>query len=94
MALTTVRTTEIRRLPDHAEHGFMPKCRTISAAAAGLWVATQNPARMILLLKNIIYGYIAWNVRYKDKPFEPPPLWKRGGVEKEARGFDFIFFCR
>jgi hypothetical protein len=69
MALTTVRTTEIRRLPDHAEHGFMPKDKTISAAAAGLWVATHNPARTILFLKNVTSRYIAWKVRYKDKLF-------------------------
>jgi len=53
MAHATVRTIEMGRLPDHAEHGFMPKDRTISAAAAGLWVATHNPARTILLLKNV-----------------------------------------
>jgi hypothetical protein len=32
----------------------MPKGKTISTAAAGLWVATHNPARTILLLKNVI----------------------------------------
>jgi hypothetical protein len=54
MAHATVRTIEIGRLSDHAEHGFMPKDKTISAAAAGFWVATQNPARTILLLKNVL----------------------------------------
>ena len=53
MAHATVRTIEIGRLSDHAEHGFMPKDRTISTAAAGLWVATHNPARTIMLLKNV-----------------------------------------
>ena len=66
MAHATVRTIEIGRLSDHAEHGFMPKDKTISAAAAGLWVATHKPARTILLLKNVTSRYIAWNPRYKD----------------------------
>jgi len=43
----------------------MPEDMTISAAAAGFWVATQNPARTILLLKNVTSCYIAWNLRYK-----------------------------
>jgi hypothetical protein len=67
MSHATVRTIEIGRLPDHAEHGFMPEGRTISAAAAGFWVATQNPARTILLLKNVTSCYIAYNLRYKDR---------------------------
>ncbi|MBN1804426.1 MAG: hypothetical protein JW837_04185 [Sedimentisphaerales bacterium] len=62
MAQATVRTIEIVRLPDHAEHGFMPKDRTISAAAAGLWVATHNPARTILLLKNVTSCYISHGI--------------------------------
>jgi len=66
MAHATVRTIEIGRLPDHAEHGFMPEDKTISAAAAGLWVATHKPARTIQLLKNFTFCYIAWNLRYKD----------------------------
>jgi len=67
MAHATVRTTEIGRLSDHAEHGFMPKDKTISAAAAGLWVATHKPARTIHLLKNVTSCYIPWNLRYKDR---------------------------
>jgi hypothetical protein len=67
MAHATVRTIEIERLPDHAEHGFIPKDKTISAAAAVLWVATHNTARTILFLKNVTSCYIAWNLRYKDK---------------------------
>ena len=67
MAHATVRTTEMGRLPDHAEHGFIPKDKTISAAAAWLWVATHNHARTIQLLKNVTSRYIAWNLRYKDK---------------------------
>ena len=67
MAHATVRTIEIGRLSDHAEHGFMPEDKTISAAAAGFWVATQKPARMILLLKNVTSCYIPYNLRYKDK---------------------------
>ena len=67
MAHATVRTIETGRLSDHAEHGFMPKDKTISAAAAGLWVATHKPARTILLLKNVTSCYIPYNLRYKDK---------------------------
>jgi len=67
MAHATVRTIEIGRLPDHAEHGFIPKDRTISAAAAGLWVATHNPARTILLLENVTPSYIASKPIYKDR---------------------------
>ena len=48
MAHATVRTIEIERLPDQAEHGLIPKGRTISAAA-----------RTILLLKNATSCYIA-----------------------------------
>jgi len=67
MAHATVRTIEIGRLPDHAEHGLIPKGKTISAAAAGLWVATHNPARTILLLKNVTSCYITYNLRYKGR---------------------------
>ena len=67
MAHATVRTIEIGRLSDHAEHGFMPEGRAISAAAAGFWVATQNPARTIRLLKNAIYFYIAWNLKIQGQ---------------------------
>jgi hypothetical protein len=67
MAHATVRTSEIGRWPDPAEHGVIPKGKTISAAAAGLWGAPHNPARTIQLLKNVTSSYIAWKIRYKGK---------------------------
>jgi hypothetical protein len=82
MAHATVRTTEIGRLPDHAEHGLIPKGRTISAAAAWLWVATHNHARTKLLLKNVTSCCITGNLRYKGRHSDRSPDVSRGEAEE------------